>query len=451
MRIKGIYTAKPLSLIQRRAGITSLILFLVGLISLALTIPFIYETQSLWYKFGTDKLLLRGGKMVGLVAAILLCLQILMAARISLFDRLFGLDKLYRFHRFNGICILFLGIVHVSFVQIPEGLANLPIGKKYWPEMVGAFLLLMVAGLVSIALVQSRLRMKYSLWRLLHRLFGYLAFVLVCVHVLYVSESFTMKLPAYGLYGVAGTVVLLVAGQKLIAMWQNRTKAEVIKVQPLTGSVTAVSIVLPGKRSFGYSPGQFAYLAFELRNFREPHPFTISSAPTQAGGLEFMIKSSGDWTENVPYLKVGDKVTIRGPYGLFTHLAVDSERELIFIAGGIGITPILSMLRYMVCTGSEQLVTLIWCNSYPDDMFLATELDIIARNIKNLKIHLVYTRARHGSRRMDQDKIKGLTDTCRRDSLIYVCGPGPMIKRVIDDCQSLGFVRQNIYYEHFSL
>ena len=124
-------------------GVLVVVLFTI-FTCLALTIPFIYESQTLWYKVGIDRTLLRGGQLAGLLATVLLFVQILLGARSKFLQRLFGIAKLMQWHRINGISVALLALSHVLLVLIPEGLTNLPIGKKHWPEMVGSLLLLLL-------------------------------------------------------------------------------------------------------------------------------------------------------------------------------------------------------------------------------------------------------------------------------------------------------------------
>jgi predicted ferric reductase len=99
---------------------------------------------------------------------------------------------------------------------------------------------------------------------------------------------------------------------------------------------------------------------------REPHPFTLSSTPSRPGTLQFNIRASGDWTRTVAHLSEGDQARIQGPFGRFGHLFTTPDRELIMIAGGIGITPMLSMLRFMADHRDPRPVTLIWANRSPE-------------------------------------------------------------------------------------
>jgi predicted ferric reductase len=161
----------------------------------ALAVPFYYETQTLWYKTGTDKVMLRSGQLAGLFALVVLIGQILLALRVHFIAHLFGGARLMRWHQLNGVLIFIVSCSHVLLVLAPEGFDNLPIGMKYWPEMMGGLLWLFLLIMVFTSLFRSWLHLEYARWRMLHRPLGYLSLVLVFCHVLFVSESFTRGLP----------------------------------------------------------------------------------------------------------------------------------------------------------------------------------------------------------------------------------------------------------------
>ncbi len=161
----------------------------------ALTVPYYYETQTLWYKVGPDRMFLRAGQLAGLLTLVLLVLQIFAALRVKLFENLFGGAQLMRWHRINGVLIACTALSHVALALVSEGINNLPIGKKYWPEMIGGLLFLLILIMVVSSHFRTLLQLAYPAWRMVHRPLGYLALVLVLLHVLFVSESFTHTLP----------------------------------------------------------------------------------------------------------------------------------------------------------------------------------------------------------------------------------------------------------------
>jgi len=182
------------------------VLFLVG----ALAVPFYFETQTLWYKVGIDKTMLRGGQMAGMLAIVFLFLQITLSLRSKFLETLFGVANLLRWHRINGVVIGFLAISHVLMVLGPEGFSNLPIGKKYWPEMVGMLLFLIILSMVVSSHFRQKLNLDYKKWRAIHKPLGYLVVALVTIHALYVSESFENESLQLFLLVVFGSLIVQV-------------------------------------------------------------------------------------------------------------------------------------------------------------------------------------------------------------------------------------------------
>lgn len=176
----------------------------------ALSIPFIYESQTLWYKVGIDRTMLRGGQMAGLLTSILLFVQILLAARGSFLKELFGIAALMQWHRVNGIIVSFFALCHVFLVLAPEGMANLPIGIKYWPEIVGSLLLWIILSMVISSQFRQKLGLDYKRWRKIHKPLGYLVIIFLAVHVSFVSDSFEQIVPRVALFTTLGCVFVAV-------------------------------------------------------------------------------------------------------------------------------------------------------------------------------------------------------------------------------------------------
>jgi len=205
--------------IYRILVLCGFIAFLAG----ALTIPFYYETQTLWYKVGIDNTMLRVAQLAGMLALVLLFVQVTLSSRSSFLKMLFGAPRLLRWHQRNGVLIAFLAISHVFLVLAPEGLANLPIGKKHWPEMVGAFLFTAVISMVVSSHFRQKLNLDYKKWKAIHQPLGYLVIALVVVHVFYVSESFEQKVPKISLLIAFVGLVLQVVIVKLL-LWRSKKK-----------------------------------------------------------------------------------------------------------------------------------------------------------------------------------------------------------------------------------
>lgn len=204
--------------VQLIAGLV--IVGMVLVLAAALAVPFLFPTETLWYKAGVDKLMLLTAQMAGLLALVLLLVQILLALRPKVLEQAVGTAPLLRWHRGNGVVLACCALVHVVLVLAPEGLGNLPLGWKFWPELLGAFALLCLLATVTLSWWRAALHLPYQGWRLLHRVVGYLLPVLLTAHVLFVSESFAGGLPRFVLLIGMVLFFLLVA---LMRMRRGRT------------------------------------------------------------------------------------------------------------------------------------------------------------------------------------------------------------------------------------
>lgn len=182
-------------ILHRRSKIIviSAILIVIGCGCLAF--PFYFETTTVWYKFGTDKIILQIGQACGLLTFVLLCIQIVLATRTNALDQLLGAGKRIRLHRLNGIIIAILVSIHILLILIPEGLTNLPFGKKYWPEMVGGFSFSVIIFTLFVSQFRQQLRLKYNNWKSLHKPLGYLIVAGSAIHIYFVSDAFEQAIP----------------------------------------------------------------------------------------------------------------------------------------------------------------------------------------------------------------------------------------------------------------
>jgi predicted ferric reductase len=205
----------------------------------------------------------------------------------------------------------------------------------------------------------------------------------------------------------------------------------------------------------GYMPGQFSFLTFFSNHIsEEEHPFSITSAPTRNAYLEFVVRTTGDWTSKLNNLKPGDRVLVDGPYGMFSYLQIFGKKEIVMIAGGIGITPMLSMLRYMAENNDQPKITLIWSNQTRKHIIFPDEFQSLAAQLKSLRIEHVLTRDpeyKGEKGRLDRPRLKRLLLNCSRSAAIFVCGPNLMMKEVHHSLISAGFPRHLIFMERFSL
>ena len=209
-------------LVKTAAG--AIILSLLLVMAATLAVPFLFPTETLWYKAGLDKWMLLTAQLAGLLALLLLLVQILLALRPKLLQQALGAARMLRWHRVNGVLVAVCALVHVVLVLAPEGLDNLPLGWKFWPELLGAASLLSLLATVSLSWWRSNLPFPYQAWRLVHRLVGFLLPALLTAHVLFVSESFARGWPRAALL-IAVVLLYLIAA--LVWKGRGRTRSTI--------------------------------------------------------------------------------------------------------------------------------------------------------------------------------------------------------------------------------
>ena len=425
-------------------------LLLVG----AMSIPFFFESPSMWYKFGLAKALLRTGKMLGLAAATLLFFQLIQAARLKVLDRVFSLPGLVRSHRLNAIVIFFLALLHPILVLSSEEKLIIPLELRYWPEWVGVGVLTLIVIHFSVSQWRRAFRITFHGWLLWHRCVGVFILGLAALHILFVSETFSEEgFPRTAV--MVSTAIIVVLWLWVRSGWLRVRKMPlaVTRVAPEGKSCTCIELSPITDRPFQYLPGQFVFVSVHSKYIsREPHPFTLSSTPTRPQCLQITVRASGDWTRHIDRVVEGDSVSIQGPFGRFSHILTDPDREIVMIAGGIGITPMLSMLRFMVDRQDHRAVTLIWSNHSREDIVYEEEFNDLMSKPIGLRSVFVFTGSSAegvSTGRLNLEKLQTMLQTCSRRAAIFMCGPVQMMKQVKGDLKRIGFTSCSIYTETF--
>jgi predicted ferric reductase len=370
-----------------------------------------------------------------------------LSSRIRWLERGIGLDRLFVLHRLSGRIGITLMLVHPLALSAPSMISGYGYALSWW-KVVGALALILACAGVGAALLYRRLRWQYEVWKAIHKA-SYAVLPLALVHSLFLGSDLSRgPLRAFWFVLAGVYVFVLICRVRNWAFVRSRpfTVTEVVQETHDTWSIH-----LRG-RQLEYRPGQFMFVQL-IRGGRvsEPHPFTISSAPTR-DGLSITVKSVGDFTSTVGDTKLGDRALVDAPYGIFTFLRYTSG-DLVFISGGIGITPFLSMLRYMCDTGSQRAVTLLCANKTEHDIPRREELASLAHKMTSLEVVHVM------SGQPDWCGEKGYIDADMVSRHIgdleglhfLICGPPRMMTMVIRELHKLDVTDDRIHHERFAL
>ena len=208
-------------------------------------------------------------------------------------------------------------------------------------------------------------------------------------------------------------------------------------------------------RKFNFNAGQFAMLCFK----DEPDPklrcraYSVSSSQNQHDYIDLTIKRYHEWTTRATSLPVGSVVELKFPFGKFC--LDDPQDEIVFIAGGVGVTPFMGMIRYLAETKSTRKARLLYSCRTSWTIIFKKELDLIAQDWSNLK--LVFTISDEDHQDSGWTGLRGFIDKTFLQNEIgdcsgkvfYVCGPNGMIRAVDEALTGLGVARDKIRTENF--
>lgn len=427
------------------------ILLLAG----AISIPFVFESQTIRYKFSTERSLLLEGQVMGTMAVFFLFFQLVLSARLQFLDRMCPINRLMSQHRIHGIIIGVLALLHVLLILASLGPEVFFLDIRQWPEYVGGLVFLMILGSVSFSLLRRAMGLAYEKWCFFHRLAAPVTVCLLGMHVFFVNDTFDYGLARNTLQGAFAAYALMFIGIRIRNVWVRKTTYRVESVSVASEGSYRVQLKFDGGRELKYRPGQFAFLSFKSTRIPgEEHPFTISSTPTRPLMLEFTIRASGDWTKKIKDLLKMDRAYVHGPFGLYGHLDINTINEMVMIAGGIGITPMLSILRYLFDTMDRRRILLIWSNRTQKQVVYPYEFQELENTLPGLEIIHVLTREtgyEGETGRLEKETLKRLLAGQSRDSVVLVCGPPQMMVAVKDALLDLGFPRGSVYTERFEI
>jgi predicted ferric reductase len=398
------------------------------------------------------------GRLLGLWTATLLLFQPLLSLRWPKLESILSLDQRLKIHRILGIACLALAFLHPLFVFGSTLRTTGSWGVRLWPEGLGLMALIGLWFVVISSTNRSFLLLSWELWQKTHFL-AVPVIGLILAHLFCVSPGQRREGLLIGWITLLGLWACSLTWLKTIRpiTYARRNRYQLEDIRIVAHKITELTVSTMGRdRIFSFEPGQYAFLRWPHAAVApETHPFTIASPPVDQQILQFAIKASGDFTENLAQLKPGDIAQIDGPYGRFTLSAFGRVRSLVMVAGGIGVTPMLSILRSLARQEQRPAVTLIWSNRTGEDIPYREELDLIQKQWSGLSIHYILTQdqtvpgAHYG--RLDQKSLQALVPDYQSDTHVMLCGPYPMIRDLSRAFRRLGYPRRIIHYETFAL
>lgn len=394
---------------------------------------------------------------LGFAGMAMLGVQFALTARFRRAAAPFGLDIIYMFHRYAALIAFALVLLHFLILRIHhvEALGAIDPRVAPWHMTAGRVALALFAIIIVTALWRKPLRFDYDHWRMSHALLATVAFLAAVGHIEGVGyyTSAPWKRALWGIYTLSwlGLIVYV----RLLKPWRmQRSPWRVIELRPERGNAWTLALAPQAHAGLRFAPGQFAWLTLRDSPFHvREHPFSFSSS-ADSGRIEFTIKALGDFTNTIKTVQPGEMAYLDGPFGVFTTDHHPRAAGFVFIAGGVGIAPIMSMLRTAAERGERRPMVLIYANNRWPDVIFREELEQLRDRLDLKLVHVLAEPPQDwsGERGYVNRALLDRHLPAQRPSFEYfLCGPQPMTDAAQEGLRSLGVPLGCIHLELFDM
>ncbi len=399
---------------------------------------------------------------LALTAFSILLVEFLLSGRFHSISKRIGMDVTMRFHqllaRTAAVFVLFHPFLYTTPTGIARpddmtGLGHLGLSGSSIVTGLIAWFLLMV--LVGTAIFRNQIGYKYETWRANHVL-GAILIASLSAHHAFSAGRYSAG-PALHLFwlvllsAASGTILLVYLVRPLRRL---RSPYHVDSVRHVGLKTWEVNIKPTRNKVLNFVAGQFVWLRIGCGPFSlREHPFSIASAPADRSRLSFLIKEQGDFTSNIGLVTLGAVAYVDSPHG---NLTLEGRRAegIALIAGGVGIAPLLSILRQLQSDEDQRPIILVYGNRCREQIILLNELEAMTDALDLRVAHVLSEPPR------DWRGYIGMVDSSLSEELFsfdgadrwcyFLCGPPPMIEAAERALLKKGTPNRQIVSERFN-
>jgi predicted ferric reductase len=426
---------------------TYLFITLLPLLLLVIYPPF--EDRGFWLDFSVA---------LGFIGLAMMALQFALTARINLIEASYGIDIILQFHRYISIVAVAFILIHplILFAVKPETIQLLNFPEAPWRARYAVLSTLALIVLIVTTIWRQQLQIPYEPWRTLHGVLAVVALVLGLFHALGVGNYLGLFWKSVLWSALILGALWLFAYIRLVKPWFMLKKPYLVEqVRPERGDVWTLALRPRGHEGFSFQPGQFAWITLEISPYRmREHPFSMSSIGDRTDLIAFSIKALGDFTNTIKDVKPGTKAYLDGPYGVFTTHRYEDSAGFVLIAGGIGITPMMSMLLTAAERKDERPYLLIYASKSWGDITFREELDELKAELNLTIVHVLRNPPEDWlgeTGYVDKELLERYIPERRGTRNYFICAAAKMMDAVEENLHELDVPVTNVHLEHFNL
>ena len=310
--------------------------------------------------------------LTGLLAASGLVCAVVLPSRLPALSQSVGITAVLQAHRFVGLFAASMTAAHVGFVIADDpGAVSLLAGSAPPAARAATGAAIAIGGLIVLGVIRHRVRRRYELWRWAHVGLAVASLVLSGLHVLLIDSLVRDGAMRWVLAGLAGLACLVLGYRWLI---RPVASSEHVSARGAVRERCGVHARAPAARPAAAVRARPVHLAAAVTGSGvEEHPFTVASGAHVGGCTEITLRCTGDFGRVLAGLPAGAAVWIDGPHGTFSVDFIHAP-AVAMIAGGVGITPMMSMLRTLASRRDRRPLVLVRVARHPADLLFGAEL-----------------------------------------------------------------------------
>jgi predicted ferric reductase len=404
------------------------------------------QTGEFWLAADTADPFYELGTSFGFWGMLYFGLNFVLAARWRWVEDLAGgLDRAYQLHALVGKAALLFLVTHLGVLAL-QAIPDQQVLAQYLVPFVDINYTLGMVGVVLLLVLVALtiwIKLPYAAWLQTHKWMG-VPYVAGSMHAILLQLDWYLILIMVG--GCYAWLYRIVLHRRFDAP----AAGKLLGVKS-AGGVTELTIGLD--RPLAAEPGQFVFL--QVRGSKaglppEAHPFSISGIG-DAQTIRISAKALGDYTRRLPQLQAGDTVAVAGPYGRFGARRRLVQGPMLWVAGGIGITPFLSLLQQEVLPPTEGRapIMFVWSVKRREEALYLAEIQQGIQAAPHMQFYLHVTEE---DGYLTAEKLAQLSGQPRlAPAAMFLCGPPAMMRSLGAQCRKLGLPRRSLITEEFAI
>ena len=378
---------------------------------------------------------------IGAVSIVLMAWSNLLSTRLRFLEPLFGgLDRMYAWHRWFGALSVAAMWYHIQTIDDVEGIRGASESIADAAEELAGLGETLLYILVLVSVIRW---VPYRWWKITHK-FMIIPFVFSSWHFHTATKPYANS-DAWGRWFQA-LMLMGIAAWCYRVLWcdvfRHGYRYSLSRIDHLNG-VTTLEMT-PLARKMHFKPGQFAFFRLVNSASREAHPFTIASHPKEPE-LRVHIKGLGDWSWALrDNAAVGDTVRVEGPYGRLKLLPRRCDVPVVWVAGGVGITPFLGIVQQLP---AQSIVPHLFYAVRSREE--APELDVLVEAHREQRLHLHLYVSSEGHRLTSEGMRAHFGENSLTKAHVVMCGPSSLVRAMTKVVRSLG--AQRVHVEEFDM